>query len=37
MFPPLNRLEFQSKKFSYAIFIVKNLPLYVKSVSPCGK
>jgi hypothetical protein len=29
--------DFQSKKFSYAIFIVKNRPLYVNfSISLCG-
>jgi hypothetical protein len=31
-------LDFQSKNFSYAIFIVKNRPLYVNfSIPPCGK
>jgi hypothetical protein len=30
--------NFQSKKFSYAIFILKKQPLYVNfSISPCGK
>jgi hypothetical protein len=30
-------LVFQSKNFSYAIFIVKKRPLYVNfSISPCG-
>jgi hypothetical protein len=32
------RLDFQSKNFSYAIFIVKEWPLYVNfSIPPCGK
>jgi hypothetical protein len=31
-------LDFQSKNFSYAIFIVKKRPLYVNfSIPPCGK
>ena len=31
------RLDFQSKNFSYAIFIVKKRPLYVNfSIPPCG-
>jgi hypothetical protein len=35
MFPPFG---FQSKNFSYAIFIVKKRPLYVNfSILPCGK
>jgi hypothetical protein len=30
-------LDFQSKNFSYAIFIVKKWPLYVNfSIPPCG-
>jgi hypothetical protein len=30
-------LDFQSKNFSYAIFIVKKRPLYVNfSIPPCG-
>jgi hypothetical protein len=30
--------DFQSKNFSYAIFIVKKQPLYVNfSILPCGK
>jgi hypothetical protein len=29
--------DFQSKNFSYAIFIIKNQPLYVNfSIPPCG-
>jgi hypothetical protein len=32
-----HRSDFQSKKFSYAIFIVKKWPLYVNfSIPPCG-
>jgi hypothetical protein len=32
-----HRLDFQSKNYSYAIFIVKNRPLYVNfSTPPCG-
>jgi hypothetical protein len=32
-----HRSDFQSKKFSYAIFIVKTRPLYVNfSIPPCG-
>jgi hypothetical protein len=31
------RSDFQSKNFSYAIFIVKKRPLYVNfSIHPCG-
>jgi hypothetical protein len=31
------RSDFQSKNFSYAIFIAKNRPLYVNfSIPPCG-
>jgi hypothetical protein len=31
-------LDFQSKKISYAIFIVKKRHLYVNfSIPPCGK
>jgi hypothetical protein len=30
--------DFQSKNFSYAIFIVQKRPLYVNfSIPPCGK
>jgi hypothetical protein len=33
-----HRSDFQSKNFSYAIFIVKKRPLYVNfSILPCGK
>jgi hypothetical protein len=33
-----HRSDFQSKNFSYAIFIVKKWPLYVNfSIPPCGK
>jgi hypothetical protein len=33
-----HRLDFQSNDFSYAIFIVKNRPLYVNFCIPlCGK
>jgi hypothetical protein len=33
-----HHLNFQSKKFSYAIFNVKKRPLYVNfSIPPCGK
>jgi hypothetical protein len=33
-----HRLDFQSKNFSYAVFIVKKRPLYVNfSIPPCGK
>jgi hypothetical protein len=33
-----HHLDFQSKNFSYAIFIVKKWPLYVNfSIPPCGK
>jgi hypothetical protein len=33
-----HRLDFQSKIFSYAIFIVKKRQLYVNfSIPPCGK
>jgi hypothetical protein len=33
-----HRSDFQSKNFSYAIFIVKKRPLYVNfSIPPCGK
>jgi hypothetical protein len=32
-----HRLDFQSKNFSYANFIVKKWPLYVNfSIPPCG-
>jgi hypothetical protein len=32
-----HHLDFQSKNFSYAIFIVKRRPLYVNfSIPPCG-
>jgi hypothetical protein len=33
-----HRLDFQFKKFSYAIFIVKKRPLYMNfSIRLCGK